>query len=194
MLSKDVAWVQVDVSDKVLQSIDAIDKEELFFLRRDNITNANVIEFRSEAQLLVDIMNSLGFTLVRMDTIIGKEKFLFAYSSDRMFPYKTAYYAAGVVATRAGVNMRGMLMNGHSWLHMLESKDSGKTMTVPTLSLQNTVTDGSYVIHDMKDKEVLVHIDNTLSENDRDALLSFDEAFGKFFEQIDYALATLKYQ
>lgn len=195
MGKKDVSWVQLDISEKNIKKLSTMDLEGFFYPGEEpQPTQTNVPVTRNDVTLLNSIMNSLGYELVRVETIIGREKLLYAWTSERWYPLKQAYYVASLLAHKAGIDMRGILVSGEWWLHMLEVSDNGKVLITPTISLQHKLNDGSYIIHDEDTKKVLIRIDNNLLENDRDVLVASNKDFIKFFETIDYALTTLVYQ
>lgn len=195
MSKRDISWVQLDISEKNIKKLSSLDLSEFFYADEEfQPTQTNVPPTRNDVTVLNSIMNSLGYELVRVETIIGREKLLYAWTSERWYPLKQAYYVASLLARKANIDMRGILVSGEWWLHMLEVSDNGKVLITPTISLQHKLNDGSYIIHDEDTKKVLIRIDNNLLENDRDVLVASNKDFVKFFETIDYALTTLVYR
>ena len=194
MREKDISWVQLDVTEKNIEKLKKLDLEIFFYDEDVKPTQTIVPETVNDVFILNAIMNSLGYELIRVEKIIGRERLLYAWSGEHFYPIKHAYHVASVLTRQTGINMRGLLNHSNTWLHMLEASEDGKKFITPTLSLQESVNDGSPVIHDIEDKKVLTQIDNHLLENDRDALVTYDKRFVKFFQTIDYALAVLRYE
>ena len=194
MREKDISWVQLDVTAKNIEKLKNIDLEVFFYNEEVRPTQTLIPETVNDTVLLNAIMNSLGYQLVRVESIIGRERLLYAWTGEHWYPIKHAYHVASVLTRQAGINMRGLLHSGNTWLHMLEASEAGKKFITPTLSLQETAYNDVPVMHDIEDKNILIRIDNNLDENDRDALVVHNKGFVKFFQTIDYALAVLRYE
>lgn len=192
MYSKDISWVQIDVTRRKIDKLNNFDIANHYFYYKEAKTPKYDFESEYDIALLNDIMFSIGYKLVSVENMIGFERLLYAWNSSFFFPIKETHSVASFLCKEMNFNMRGLAHSAENWLHMLISKDN-KYFDERTLSLQHELSNGTYVSHDIETKKILVEIDNFLTENDRNSLIQFDENFDGLFETIDYAFTVLRY-
>lgn len=189
---KDIAWVQLDVADEDVKVLNGLLLEEQFFYNRNNVMSPpskHVSKY--EITKLNNLMFSIGFKLVRVEDMGVFDRLLYVWNEEFYFPIKEVHHVASFLIKDVKINMRGLAHSGSNWLHMLIG-DGGKVLE-DTLSLQNELPNGTYVMHDMKKKEMLVRIKVFLTQKDRDVLITYDKFFYGLFRTVDYVLTVLRF-
>lgn len=191
MYIKDIAWVQLDVTQENINILDNIDLDRLYFHRsRGKAPTYNHVS-KYDIDKLNDIMFGIGFKLVKVENMEFFDRLLYVWNDEFFFPIKEAHGVGSFLIKDLNINMRGLAHSSSNWLYMLIN-DEGKAVE-STLSLQHELLNGTYVKHRMKDKETLVRINTFLNENDRDVLVKYDTVFYSLFKTVDYALTILRF-
>lgn len=191
MYIKDIAWVQLDVTQENINILDNIDLDRLYFHRsRGKAPTYNHVS-KYDIDKLNDIMFGIGFKLVKVENMGFFDRLLYVWNDEFFFPIKEAHGVGSFLIKDLNINMRGLAHSSSNWLYMLINNE-GKAIE-STLSLQHELLNGTYVMHRMKDKETLIRINTFLNENDRDVLVKYDTVFYSLFKTVDYALTILRF-
>lgn len=192
MYIRDISWVQLDVTQDSMSKLQNANLERLHFYHPNIKTHLTKKSSNYDIHLLNDIMFSLGYNLVSVENMVSFDRLLYAWGGETFYPIKEAHSLGSFLIKELNINMRGLAHSGSNWLHMLMTSDDNKVIE-ETLSLQNQLSNGDYVMHDMKKKELLVRVNTFLTWENRNDLINYDGSFYSLFRTVDFALTNLRF-